>query len=331
VPQPHTITGDLAQVDTVGIAFPVDDFDRAGCTVTVGNYAMPGETFKYSRKLDGGGFLATGVGNMGWCEASLPKRVDGENFEALQIGPAIDVLRTLYDEAASHCAVPDGHDFEESRVVRLDLVRDFHHVDNPTTILDGLASIDQPGRAKVRRFADPSANRAETLRVGPRAWGCTLYDKHVETGGRAPAGQVRFEARLHRPQLRSAFARANGGHFGCVADLIRAGNLHGTTDDGQALERASRAWFDRVGFGRDCQTDDALARRIELLELRPAIAASLWCYLTAPAIVRGWSAHTVRKYRGLAADLNLAPATNWATNVVRLDFDSGTVVERRAA
>jgi hypothetical protein len=314
-----------ATVDTVGIAFPVEDFDTVGCTVNVSGYMTEAETFKYSRKLAGGGFLATGVGHMGWVEASLPKRIDGENWQAVDIGTGLELLADMYDECRQWCDIPTGHSFDESRVVRLDLVRDFHGLDNPTAILDGLAVIDQPGRNKVRRFADPSSNRSETLRVGPRAWGCTLYDKHVETGGAAPTGQLRFEARLHRPQLSSVFARKTSGHVRQVADLVRADHDR-DSDGGASLLRATRAWFERVGFDRECTTSDVLSARIAALDLRAAVKAGLWTYLTAPSIVSSWTRPTVYKYRHLADDLNLAPVDAGRSDVIRLDFDTCQLV-----
>lgn len=331
VPEPSS-TYVPARLDTVGIAVPCDDFDRVGCTETIENRHTPNERHTYRRTLAGGGFVGTGVGHAAWIEASLPKRAteDRRNDVALEVGDALDVLHGLYVEASQFLDIPRGHAFDESRIVRLDLVRDFHDVDCQTELLDGLAAIDQPGRSKVRRFADPSANRAETLRVGPRAWGCTLYDKHTESRGQAPQGQIRFEARLHRSQLTSAFARANGGHFASVADVIRCGRLDGTADGGASLARAQRAWFERVGFDRSISARWDIVRVMRAADLTNAQAAGLWAYLT----LEGWhqtaSKNTRAKYRAIADTLGLVPVFEGGSSPelhrsIRLDYDSGTI------
>jgi len=326
-----------ATFDTVGVAVPVRDFDRLGCEVSISNYGSDQAQYRYSRRLAGGGFVSTGVGHVAWIEASLPKRADPEqsNVVALPVGQALDVLRDLVDEASGFLDVERGHLFEESRLVRLDLVRDFQGVTRQTELLDGLATVKQDGRSKVRRFADPTANRAETLRIGPRAWGCTLYDKHTETGGKAPVGHVRFEARLHRDQMVSVFARKNGGHLRCVGDLVRVG-LEGDNDGGRSLRVLQRAWFDRVNFGAAVPASSTLADALAGAGLTPAVAAGLWAYLTLPGWRVNCSAPTERRYRRLAQSLGFTPVLDALDSsrgeLVRLDYATGRqVVELRAA
>lgn len=336
--------------DTVGIAVPCDDFDRVGCEVSIAGFQTPDETFKYSRRLPGGGFVATGIAGKAWLEASLPKRAtpdDPDNSVAVPLIHALELLSDMVGEARQWVDIPAGHDFYDSKLVRLDLVRDFHGVDRQTELLDGLAGIRQPGRAKVRRFADPSANRAETLRVGPKAWGCALYDKHTETAGKAPAGQMRFEARLHRPQLASVFARHNGGNFATVADLARSDGYsvirHGVliqvdgNDGGRSLARAQRAWFDRVGFDRPVRSGSALRSRIASAGLSNRVAGNLWAFLTFPGFANSLSINTHGKYRSLAADLGLTPPADGETidpsegEIMRLDYETASFVCERAA
>lgn len=340
-----------ATIDTVGISFPVDDFNVDGCTATIQGLNTPDEAVRYNRKLPGGGFLATGIAGKGWVEASLPKRQDPDdpsNNDAVQLGEAVELLNGLYREALNYCDLSAGHVFEDSNIVRLDLVRDFHDVDRQTELLDGLGSIDQPGRLKTRRFADPSANRAETLRVGPKAWGCTLYDKFVESNGTAPEGQLRFEARLHRDQLRSAFAKDHGGHFSTVADLGRGSgssdiaevywfggsavnrrrSIDRSGDAGSALARAQRAWFDRVGFDREVSATNELQRTLRASDLSASQQAALWAYLTLPGWAADASPNTRAKYRRTADELGLAPSFEHLapTVTLRLDYDSATLV-----
>lgn len=321
-----------ASFDTVGIAVPCDDFDRDVFDVQVSRNRGVGEpNYRYKLTLPGGGFIGCGVGNAAWLEASLPKRVfDGENVKALPIDDTLEVLRDVVEEARWWVDIPRGHLFEESKLVRVDLVRDFHGVNDQTEVLDGLAAIDQPGRAKVRRFADPSANRAETLRVGPKAWGCTLYDKHAETNGKAEPGSVRFEARLHQDQLMSVFQRDNGGCFSRVGDLTR----WDSDRRAGALAHAARAWFGRVGFDRAVSAKRGLYESIAAAGLSHTEAAGVWAYLTLPGWAATVSKNSRTKYRRIAANLGYAPIFDGATvpvdqtegRVVRLDFQSATLV-----
>ncbi len=354
-----------ATVDTCGFSIPVLDFDVTGCRTTVENTNQPDESYRYARTLKGGGFVNTGIAERAWIEASLPKRVhDGDNSQGLPVQEALAAMRDLLAEAAEFLELAPGARFEDCRVVRLDLVRDFHGVDDPTPLLDGLAAVNQPGRAKVRRFADPSANRAETLRVGPKAWGVTLYDKHAESGGRSPAGQLRAESRLHRPQLTSRFqAQHGGGCINTIADLdrssgeatastyfmghdhlpggggegpqLRAQRAHGGArsvgrmgDGGASLGVAQRAWFDRVGFGLDVRGENALSRRLRAAGLSSADQAGLWAFLTLP----GWAAsahrNTRAKYRALATDLGVAPAFDNEDRPVKLERPEAVSVVR---
>lgn len=348
-----------AGIDTLGFSVPIEGFDPVGCEHRIMSEGTDREAHRWTRKLPGGGFIGTGVGERAWIEASLPKRVDGENWEAVSVAEAVDLVVDLFHEACAYIDVEERFDPCDAKIVRLDLVRDFHDVDDPTPVLDGLAGVDQPGRSKVRRFADPSAHRAETLRVGPRAWGCTLYDKHVETDGKAPAGQLRFEARLHADQLGSAFARNHGGKFGTIADLMRDAGTASTPevywlggsdqiaaggarrverqgDGGSALARTQRDWFDRVGFGLACNGRNALAGRLRTSGLSNAKQGTLWAYLTMPGFAASLHRNTRRRYRNLAIDEGFAPdwidedtpnvATFATRSAVRLDYVLGELV-----
>lgn len=354
-----------ARVDTIGIAFPVDDFNRQGMDHTITAEGTPTEAHRYRRNLDGGGFLSAGISNSVWVEASLPKRRDPDdrrNDVACLLPEAEEILRDMYDEARTHVEVSKGHHFEESKVIRLDLVRDFHDVKGATPLLDGLADVVQPGRSKVRRFADPSRGQAETLRVGPKAWGCTLYDKYEESGRQeGTEDQLRFETRLHRDQLASVFARKNGGNVRVVGDLFTRGSVDALETGESALARAQRAWFDRVGFGmaipdtrfmvdtfRALQEPRTVRDRFgnvvvveggkllqvddELVELTPAKIGALWSYLTLPGYRDAMHRNTARKYRALAEAAGLGPNFSVSPNdegragSIVLDYDAGTLL-----
>lgn len=226
------------KVDTVGVAFPSEGFR---------DVAMRGRV-----SLPSGGFVATGLGGFAWVEASLPKRIRGENVEGLDVQEVAGAIEAMIDEACE-VVVPSGPvmttadglggvkvSLEDPRIVRLDLVRDFQLRDPDvlTPLLSGLAEIPRSGRMKVRRFNDGRSGRAETLRVGPGAWAATLYDKCAETGGLAPRGYLRSEFRLRGRQLVSQPVRNSVGALVRVSDLTV-----------ERAEGVRRMWFDRVGFG----------------------------------------------------------------------------------
>lgn len=319
--------------DTVGIAVPIDDFCRVGMDHTIQAEGTDREAHRWSRRLEGGGFLATGMGHKAWIEASLPKRVDpdGSNVEALNHSDMIEALREMYGEAAQHVEVSPGHHWEESKVIRLDLVRDFSGVTQASPILDGLAAVAQPGRSKIRRFADPGRGQAETLRVGPKAWGCTLYDKHAESGLPAAAGQLRFEARLHQDQLRSQWCRKNGTAVEVVGDLVERGPIDGLRSGESAMARAQRMWFDRAGFSHVVPHREHLQQIIAGLGLSATRQGVLWACLTMPGYRQSLSRNTRSTYDRIARSAELGPhfalveelAGGIAPAVLRLDYVSG--------
>jgi len=232
-------------VDTVGIAIPV-----SGRGLRAGVRAEWGDRNRF--KLPGGGFVGVGVGEMAWIEASLPNRARGENTAGLNLSEAREAIDDLLAEAlyfvepappremSTETGVVRTISLKDPRVVRLDLVRDFH-LDDPsrlTSILDGLAQVPRDGRIKVRRFADGRTGRAETLRVGPASWAATLYDKHVESGGLAKSGSLRAEFRLRSRQLSAMSTQEKFGALVTVSDLSE-----------ERCEGIRRSWFDKAKFG----------------------------------------------------------------------------------
>jgi hypothetical protein len=321
-------------VDTVGFAVPVmADFDTVGCTRTTSNLGKVGEEgHRYMRRLDGGGFMGFGVGGKAWIEASLPKRAGGENVDGLVLDEALDVMRELYGELSQYADVdPERHGdrFELSKVVRLDVVRDFDGVRDLGYVLDGLAGMQQAGRSKVRRFADGERNLAETLRVGPKAWAATLYDKEAETKGAAPAGRTRFEARLHSEQLRSEWARLHGGMVRQVADLEEF--------KGRQL---TAAMFKRVGFDRKVMASAMVNREIfrpidpdtkhDERGLSKHDQQGLFVYLLSLEGRAAMSRNTQGKYRRLAGQLGITVDDDGLAVgerphfLVGLDYERGT-------
>ncbi len=313
------------RLDTVGICFPISgDYVTEGAHATVSDLGRPGEAWRYRHALPGGGFVALGIGGKAWVEASLPKRAGDDNVEGLVVGAALEVLEAAWTEAQGFCEVDrggGGHHFELAGVVRLDPVRDFEGVAHIGSLLDGLAVVPgRDARHKVRRFADGERNRAESLRVGPKAWGGQLYDKWAETGGRCDEGRLRYEARMHREQLISEWAKKEGVVMRQVADI--------TTEK---VERLTRRTFERVGFDREVSgVADAAERVFSLEGWRADAKAGLWAFLTAPEYSAMVSRNTAQKYRQAAQELGLVVGQvldgDQPAVTARLDFDSGTEV-----
>lgn len=338
-------------LDTVGISFPIRSADTTGATVSVVGVDTPEAKYTYRRKLAGGGFMAWGIGDFVWAEASLPKRVNPDNIEALAPEQAVEVIRDLYQEVAELVEVDtrlqqtegerirlqehvypalDGtprfrhRSWETARIVRADLVRDFDGVNAVAPLLNGLSTIRQPGRHKVRRYADAERSNAETLRVGPKSWSCTLYDKHAETKGVADPGRLRFEARLRSRQLLSKYAHKLHAPIATVLDLTP-----------EKVRTMTQAQFHSVGFDREVSGIGQVAARINETDLKPRVKRELVGYLAARAmgVDLAFSSNTERKYRTLAAELGLVLSQESLeeTFTARLDFDAGTQVLVAAA
>ncbi len=319
--------GPRAEIDTMGVAYPVEaGFETEGSTAKVFGFGTTGESWRYKQNLPGGGFVALGMGGKAWVEASLPKRAGDDNVEALPVGEALEVMRAACEEAGEFCTPDrrrDGYRFEEAKVIRLDPVRDFDGVRHPGALMDGLAGVPRGPREKVRRWSDSERNQAESLRVGPKAWGALLYDKHRETDGRAPQGRLRYEARLHGDQLTGAWARELGAIMRCVADV--------TEDKVRAIRLGA---FERVGFEREVSAMTTMSDAVfSCEELSVREQAALWAYLTAPGFGSTLHRNTERKYRRMAKLLRVTPGAPEGAHeyTVRLDFDSGTEALRGAA
>lgn len=286
-------------------------------------FGTPEEAWTVRHRLPGGGFVALGRGGRAWIEASA-KRADpeGANVVALPVREAVESIREACREAEAFCEPREA--FETAKIVRLDPVRDFDEVTHVGELLDGLAAVPRDVRHKTRRWADAEKNRAESLRVGPKAWGSTLYDKHAETMGRAPEGRLRYEGRFHSEQLTSQWAKENGTVMRQIADL-----------SSEKVGRLTVASFQRVGFDREVEGRASVSRRVFGENgLSSKEKAGLWAFLTAPGFPESLSKPTRLKYRKLAGELGVivAQAVDEAAPVfVRLDLESGREVCRAAA
>ena len=325
-------------LDTVGVSFPICEADLTGATITTTGAGTEKESHTYRRALEGGGFMAWGIGGTAWVEASLPKRAGPNNVSALGVADSVEVLREMYREALGFCvarpevgavadltggglesgsarsSMPGAAVFDLVKIKRLDIVRDFDGVTAIPALLDGLASVRRAGRSKVRRFADGEANLAETLRVGPKSWACTLYDKFAETGGACAPGRLRFEARCRSELLEGERLAAVTAPVRRVSDLSDAG-----------IALIASAQWEHVGFGAEVNGVGSFAARINACDLSPVEKRNLVGYLAARSlgVELEMSPNTERKYRRAAAALGLVIVDGDVSFRARLDLAEG--------
>jgi hypothetical protein len=317
-----------ARLDTLGLTLPITPcFTTRGARVVVARLGTTRQAFTYRHLLPGGGFVVLGRGDVAWVEASLPVRALGDNQEALLLPEALEAARELVREVEDLCEpnpTCGGHRFELYKVARVDLVRDFDGVTSLGYLLDGLHGLPAPGWARKRRETFPGHWGGNSLRVGTRGWGATLYDKHAESEGRAPAGRVRFEAMLRSRPLGGQWAAAHGGPIRVVGDVEEA-----------QLQAMRRAMFERVGFGREVKSMNGVEKAIlEAPGLSGAERRQLFVYLTAPELAATLSSGSELKYRRLAQELGIAPGCvedrPRESGGVRLDYGAGLEVENAA-
>lgn len=304
-------------VDTVGIAIPC----RGG--LKFGSHSNG----RSRVTLPGGGFLAVGIGEMAWIEASLPKRELGVNVRGLNLDDSRASIKRLVKEAeqfveyssAKSISDHNGRKIEISaddpRVVRLDLVRDFNlqNTDLLSPILNGLAQIPRNGRVKVRRFGDGKSGQAETLRVGPATWAATLYDKHVESRGLAEAGSLRSEFRLRSRQLASAEVASASGTIISVSDL-----------DESRCDQIRRIWFEKARFGSWISEGRSVWDFLSNVELsdREKMFFAGWLSAREANVNVKLSVQTERKFRNLLATCHLEHQGSGVKRF-RLNYESG--------
>jgi hypothetical protein len=133
-------------------------------------------------------------------EQSIPVYVDGLNTVASSVEQVRQAIQDLYFAASTF--VDWEADWDDLRVVRLDLPRDFDEVPDVSLTLDGLAALAVPRTTVNARYADTARGGAQSLRRGvARSWHATLYDKTAEV--RDHADRTRDRQRRAR-LLRSA-------------------------------------------------------------------------------------------------------------------------------
>ena len=187
--------------------------------------------------------LANGAGvtvmdRAAFLVASLPKVLHGSNVVAVTTTEAMTAVERLHDEVRQLVQVEDdAFDPRRLEVYRLDTVRDFTGVTNPSAHLLALGGMRQSSKFTVQTARNGTC-QLQTLTVRHNGYAGTLYDKNTESSGLAPPGSLRFELRLKKDRLSSNWARDNGGHVLVLADL---------TDE--KVRTLNEAGFNELNFG----------------------------------------------------------------------------------
>ena len=300
-------------IDTLRVAFPIE---RYRTTPAIENVDHQRGTVWSKWHLEAGGSFGVGNGRA-WVEASLPGRMVGNNTAALPFSDLYAAIDDLLTEVATIV------DFDPAvvaprrlRVPRVDIVRDFDGIETPALLIAGLGQSRQPGRSQVLRQSDHG--RAESLTVTMKtSWTATAYDKHRESRGLAPAGRVRFEARLKTRRLQGVWATRHGGPVQVVADMTE-----------EKMEKMARSTFDAVGFGATVMSREEVARRVATSGLSGQEQVALVGHLVYQAAGLGspLSEGSERKYEKIARELGVRLHPDALQAGMRLDWDTGRAV-----
>lgn len=262
-----------------------------------------------------------------WVEFSAPKIANGDNVVPLPLREAVAVGREVYEEASALVDWVD--DFDNLRVLRLDVDNDFQEVPQQDALLGALARVRAPYSPKTRLFPDASKNGATTLTRGPASrWLATLYSKEGEALHRAryaedkaaaareverAKGRLRYEARL-RPE-------AMGRHLRLVRDL-----------EADALSGLARSYFDRVGYGLEVsgmQRVVATVMAADTMRTNTKLALIGWLFLEAQGIPAEQHRNRRADYARRARELGVGAAELLELAVsesVRLDYEARRAV-----
>ncbi|HEX3538856.1 MAG TPA: hypothetical protein VHT75_00305 [Acidimicrobiales bacterium] len=265
----------------------------------------------------GGSFMI--VGESGWAESSLPRRLYGHNRNFLPVCQVPVGVRDLLGEVRSYADIEvDLDNLGPVAVTRLDIGMDFVAVPEPGRLLAGLAAMRQSSVYKVRAIRS-GQGQIESLTIGPKGpWSGECYDKGKESGGRCRDGHVRFEARLREPRLRSVWASEHGGTLETVA--------HITTE---RIEKLAHGTFDLLNLGARVVGRDEATRMIAVYPpLTDRQRDQLMAYLLREScgVPISMSRNTARFYERHARLLGVRLSPDLVAPSLRLDWESANAV-----
>lgn len=263
-----------------------------------------------------------------WVEFSAPKVATGSNVIPLPLREAVDVARSVYDEAGELVDWVDR--FEHLRVGRLDVDRDFEDVQHQGPLLSALSKVRAPYNPQTRFFPDATKGGAVTLTRGPATrWLATLYSKEGEAAHRhryaQPHEKARTKADLDKAQGRLRYELrlrpdALGKNLRLVQDL--------NDDD---LTRLRRGYFDRVGYGLEVtgmQRAAALVMERDEWRVNTRLALLGWLLVESQGLPVEVHRNNAAKYRQRCEEVGVTAADllDMASTSVRLDFETARMV-----
>jgi hypothetical protein len=132
----------------------------------------------------------------GFVEFSVPKLLRGDNVHPSSLSAARIAVSAVLREAG------DFVELHQTKVNRLDVVRDFTDVANIGGILLALMAAPISGRKTFALYGDAAVGGIQTRVVWNNDGGCRAYDKGVESGLPEAQGRLRVEAEERRRHLR---------------------------------------------------------------------------------------------------------------------------------
>jgi hypothetical protein len=239
------------------------------------------------------------------------RMVHSGSTELATLDEALEVSREVWETTCNH--VEPAVDFEEARVTRLDLSRDFHGALDPAMLIKGMSLIHRPhGGDPVVRY-DGRTHQAKSLSVGSKTRRVIVYDKASQSG-RAAAKTLRWELQARSTLLRKF-------------DIKSAGDL--TPDRVQRLFETQWRWS---------QMETPVTSTSELFDfiIRSGVperqrAGITWSILQVQHGVKvsDYNQRQLAKFvreHGLAIELGVPLTEVGPTITERLDWESGKVV-----
>jgi hypothetical protein len=321
-------------VDRLSVSFPVDAAEgdeSAWDRYSVVGAGGPSERHSWGTSVEAaGGRFFVGVATLpdtapfrrvGKVEWNPSRVVDPDGWELAPVdhalatvGPALAAVRQRMR--------PVWDDPREWSLKRIDVAKDFGHVDEAAQLIRGLGAIHRPWSRLNQTHADPKLHGAQTLMVGSGAGVVRLYDKTAETKGDAPEGTVRWECEAR------AWAKEKG-RMKMLGDV-----------DGDSVEFLGQERFGWSGMG--AEVAGSLSRLVSVVGacdyLSAAQKMSFLGYLVqqSSGVEAGVvSKNTLTKYRRLQREMGIAAPCDFGSMlevVRRLDWETGReVVQVRAA
>lgn len=316
-------------VDRLALSAPVAGFEldpSAWNTLTVSNPGTPmaaerrGATLKLSDDcsvfVGVQQVVATGL-TWGKIEFNPSRAVQGSEPGGHSLAAPSEVRGAAQRavDVASALLVPAVPDVGAMRVRRLDVARDFVDVARPDFLVRGLGPVHRPWARRNLVHYDPARSGAQTLMVGSGAGVVRLYDKDMETGGKAP-GVLRWEAECRRDWCEK---------YGGVTTLDEVSD--------ESVARLGLNRWEWSQMGTEVEAMEAVVEKVMRSDLSFAEQRGLIGYLTMIATgadVRA-ATHTHSKYRRVARELGVTvdPGSLGGESPgfrARLDLESGTAV-----